>query len=284
MKQGSLQFAHVCDVKFCQPKNVRDNVYVCMYGAVHTCVADGCDLATITERGEWVCPLSGAVFGVDDEEPAMYRTEDGQLVPLGWKMVSTNKRKTGNKAVAATVDPIEQRARTVVEALFFGRARATINRAHTTRQNARHEQLQQRYVQEQTRERRFISVPHVYCISANTVGTPLPYVILDHDDAKNKARVDRCVHTIVQVWNTLVLPVYAIEKHVSVPEAAGRPHMDQCIMGVLALMVLGHELIHHVGWVSKHLPHEQDMAEFGISQVRLKRRMGRTALAVLPFK
>jgi hypothetical protein len=170
MKEGSVVvFPHVCDVNFCHPKNVRENVYVCVHGAVHTCSADGCDLATITERGEWVCPLSGAVFGVDAEEPAMFRTDDGHLVPLGWKMV----KEKGNKKrkMDVVVEPIEQRARIVMEALFFGRARAGINRAHDTRQRERHQQLQHRYAQEQQRGRRFISVPHVYCISANTIGT-----------------------------------------------------------------------------------------------------------------
>jgi hypothetical protein len=46
--------------------------------------------------------------------------------------------------------------------------------------------------------------------------------------------------------------------------------MDQCIFGVLALMVLGHELVHHDPWVGKHLPHEQDMGVFGVSQVSSK--------------
>jgi hypothetical protein len=171
MKEGStVTFAHVCDVNFCHPKNVRENVYVCVYGAVHTCSADGCDLASITERGEWVCPLSGAVFGVDAEEPAMFRTDDGQLVPLGWKMVKEKGSNKKRKHEDVVIEPIEQRARIVMEALFFGRARLVINRAHDTRQRERHQQLQHRYAQEQQRDHRFISVPHVYCISANTIG------------------------------------------------------------------------------------------------------------------
>jgi hypothetical protein len=171
MKEGSvLAFSHVCDVNFCHPKNVRENVYVCVYGAVHTCSADGCDLASITERGEWVCPLSGAVFGVDAEEPAMFRTDDGQLVPLGWKMVKEKGSNKKRKHEDVVIEPIEQRARIVMEALFFGRARLVINRAHDTRQRERHQQLQHRYAQEQQRDNRFISVPHVYCISANTIG------------------------------------------------------------------------------------------------------------------
>jgi hypothetical protein len=280
MKQRGV-LSHVCERDFCCPKKdpTKDNVYVCKFGAEHVCSGhEACELASISEHGEWVCPLSGLVFGVDDDEPAMYRTADGELVPLGWKLIkpSAKRRKVGDGATTTT-EPIAQRARIVVEALFFGRARANINHAHNTKQAARRKQMIRRYVQEQTRDKRFISMPHLSCIDANTVGMAPPYVILDEDAPKSKAHVDQCVNVIVQVWDKLVIPLYAIGKHACVTEAATRPHMDQCIFGVLALMVVGHELIHYDTWVAKHLPREQDMAEFGISQV--KRKLAKNVIA-----
>jgi hypothetical protein len=277
-RRMGIAFPHVCEQHFCHPENDDGNVFVCDYGSVHVCSAETCELASVTERGEWVCPLSGLVLSVNDDEPAMYRTDEGQFAPLGWKLIKTNKKKKKTKNDEDdSASVIEQRARVVLEALFFGRARLAINRAHAKKQRDKQQQVLQRYIQEQTREQRFVSLPHIYCISANTVCTPAPYTILDRNTHKSAEHIERCVHVIVQVWNKLVLPLYAIGKHTSVTEAPSRPHVDQCIFGVLALMVVGHELVHHDAWVSKHLPPEQDMSEFRISHV--KRKLAKNTIA-----
>jgi hypothetical protein len=258
-----IPFPHVCEGGFCKPEcEPGGYVYVCDYGAVHVCLPDRCDLAVLSERGEWVCPLSGLVLGVDDEEPAMERNEDGKLIALGWKLIK-------EKPKASSKTTIEQRARQIVETLFFGRARNTINQTFAKQKREEQTQQKQRYIQEQRRRSRFVSLPYLYRIDANTVLLPLPYKILDQNSVNNH-HVDVCIHTIKQVWDHVVLPLYALGKHVRVPDAHNKPHMDQCIFGVLALMWTGHELVQFDKWVWKHLPSENDMRHFHLAHVKFK--------------
>jgi hypothetical protein len=249
-----ISFDHACSRDFCHPENEPGgHVYVCDHGAVHVCTSDECNLAELTERGEWVCPISGAVIGVDSDTPAMQRDDEdggggGRLVPLGWHVV---KPKT---------HPVEttfrQRATAIVELLFFGRARSELN-ARTYRERARRcSQQTKSYEQEQNRTSRFVSLPYVCTIAANSVALPPLYAILPQN-AKNAHRISSCVHVIEQVYTTMILPLKAlgISSHPI-------PRPDQCIYGVLALMVVGHELVHFNAWVHRHLPDEQDISAF----------------------
>jgi hypothetical protein len=263
--QIGISFPHVCERSFCNPECERGGyVYVCDYGAVHVCLSDRCDLAILTERGEWVCPLSGLVLGVDDEEPTVKRSdEDGRLIPLGWKLIKEKPKQTAPKVTIA------QHARFVVETLFFGNARGAINAEFMQRQKSTYTQLTQRYLQEQQRRSRFIFLHELHRIAANTVMQRQPYRILTQD-AESEQHVKNCVHVIEQVWTKLILPVYELGKHVSVPDAHNKPHMDQCIYGVLALMNVGHELVQFDEWVWENLPPEGDMERFKLSHVKFK--------------
>jgi hypothetical protein len=260
-----IAFPHVCEAKFCNPECEPGGgyVYVCDFGAVHVCLPDQCTLAALTEYGEWVCPLSGMVHGVDDEEPAMRRNADGKLVPAGWKMVKEKPLVTIPKVT------IGQRARHILETLFFGRARSALNQEHAKRQRDSQTQQTQRYLQEQRRYSRFISLPELHRIDANTVLLRPPYKILEQN-TQNTQHVERCVQVIEQVWERLVLPMYSLGKHVRVADAHNRPHMDQCIFGTLALLYHGHELVHFDRWVWKHLPPEHDLHHFQMAQVKQK--------------
>jgi hypothetical protein len=275
-KRGQFlpHYNHECDKNICNPetdaKVVLFNVYVCDYGNVHVCGEHLCNLASPTPQGEYVCPISGLVLGV--EHNVCYQKEGEQapyrIVKLKKKNVSSTQHEV------APVERVEAKTRIILDKLFFGNVRKTINDKTARVRLDKSKNLVERYVQQQQRNKTFVNLQEVLRIRSNIMSEPLPYRIL----AENIEWVQKCVHIIKQIWEKLISHFYnpTSKLYEQVKDAPVRPNVVYTVLALLYMMKTGHRFnekifVPYDTYVAEHAPREKDIPLFGYDMPRMKK-------------
>lgn len=260
-------FVHTCQKELCNPTSDPWNPYVflCNYGEVHVCFPGTCQLGVRTKQGEYICPVSGLVLGV--EESYTLKTEPH------WKRVKEKMTPIPSQTqpiVVKTHFPsrkvIVEKCESLLEKLLFGKERARINRDTTLKRSEHAERQINREVAHITRPDVFIIQPHLEFVKSNTfeASSKTPYVILNPKE--HEENVQRCIHAVCQIWEKLIGPFYGQEQlYANIAAAPFRPNVDCLTLAMLYLMKTGRgedNLIPQNLFLSQHLPREKDIVFF----------------------
>lgn len=260
----TCNFDHLCRKDLCNPTNDpwAPHVYVCNYGQTHVCLPGTCTLGLKTHQGEYVCPVSGLMLGV--EESYTMKPEQQH-----WKRVKTpddkkkNKTNTELSTSLPSVDVIRGKCESILEKLLFGREREQLNREALAKQQEHSDRQLNKEVTLQTRNNNWICQPILEFIKSNTcVSNRRPYEWLQQRD--HQQEFGQCVHHIVQLWKHLLGPFYCDTLHERVPNAPHRPNVECLTVAMLYLMKTGNTngLIPHSVFLNRHLPREKDLPRF----------------------
>lgn len=276
---GTAPVDHVCSGVVCHPRTTAAvsvyNVYVCDYGAVHVCGEDYCTLASPTPQGEYVCPISGLVLGVEHNVSYQKEGEDAS-----YRIV--HNTAAAKKHKPSTDEKFHTKALAIIMKLFYSDTRKELNRKAETARTERCKGAVERYTQQQQRKAQFINLQEVLRIKSNVLSEPLPYRIL-REDQDTDWITNKCLHTMKQIWQKLNANFYggagagaASKLYEQVKEAPVRLNAVYTALALVYTMKTGHRVNEKVfvpydPFVAENVPREKDITMFGYQVARMKK-------------
>lgn len=262
---SAVPLHHVCSGPFCHPEtDGKSDVYLCDYGVVHVCGENYCTLASPTPQGEYVCPISGLVLGV--EHNIAYQKEGEEA---SFRIVKDVKRHK-----VSADEKLMTRARAIIEKLFYSATRQRLNQKAEAQRDERCKNLVERYTLQQQRRLEFVNLQEVLRIKSNVLSEPLPYKILQEDAEWVNGK---CLHVIKQLWQKLNTYFYCDGKlYEQVKEAPVRLNAVYTALALIYMMKTGHRandkvFVPYDPYVAEHVPREKDIPLFGFQVARMKK-------------
>jgi hypothetical protein len=149
-----VSFYHTCHFV-----HTFKNVYVCSEHScqkTHTCEPGLCENGILSEKGEFVCSLTGMVLEQQEKMTFSYNE------PPHWKIVKIKpekkKRKTlGSQYTIANKQKIKKIAEKMCISLFYGKCRSKINHELKNEINKRTIQELNKYIQQCNEQKNYIN-------------------------------------------------------------------------------------------------------------------------------